>query len=78
MAEDPTIRVQLDQQTGQAIVGVMGELQLEIICDRLKREFGVDASLGKPQIVYKETPTCAADGEMKYANQTATVACTRT
>jgi len=48
----------------------MGELQLEIICDRLKREFDVDASLGKPQIVYKETLTCAADGEMKYANQT--------
>jgi translation elongation factor EF-G len=52
-AEDPTFRVQVDRQTGQAIVGVMGELQLEIILDRLKREFGVEATLGRPQVIYK-------------------------
>jgi elongation factor G len=48
----------------------MGELHLEIIVDRLKREFGVEASVGKPQVAYKETLTRAADGEMKYAKQT--------
>jgi len=53
MGEDPTLRVQIDQQTGQAILGVMGELQLEIICERLKREFGVEAGLGKPYVIYR-------------------------
>ncbi len=70
MAEDPTFRVQTDQQTGQVIIGGMGELHLEIIVDRLKREFGVDAMVGKPQVAYKETLTRPADGEMKYAKQT--------
>jgi elongation factor G len=70
MAEDPTFRVQTDQQTGQVIIAGMGELHLEIIVDRLKREFSVEASVGKPQVAYKETLTRPADGEMKYAKQT--------
>jgi elongation factor G len=70
MAEDPTFRVNTDQQTGQVIIAGMGELHLEIIVDRLKREFSVEASVGKPQVAYKETLTRPADGEMKYAKQT--------
>jgi len=70
MAEDPTFRVNTDEQTGQVVIRGMGELHLEIIVDRLKREFGVEASVGKPQVAYKETLTRAADGEMKYAKQT--------
>jgi elongation factor G len=70
MAEDPTFQVNTDIQTGQTIIRGMGELHLEIIVDRLKREFGVDAVVGKPQVAYKETLTRAADGEMKYAKQT--------
>ncbi|MGE0450938.1 MAG: elongation factor G [Vicinamibacterales bacterium] len=70
MAEDPTFRVNTDQQTGQVIIHGMGELHLEIIVDRLRREFGVEASVGKPQVAYKETLTRPADGEMKYAKQT--------
>src|SRR6187401_1219772 len=70
MAEDPTFNVQTDQQTGQVIIAGMGELHLEIIVDRLKREFSVEAMLGKPQVAYKETLTRPADGEMKYAKQT--------
>jgi elongation factor G len=70
MAEDPTFRVNTDQQTGQVIIRGMGELHLDIIVDRLKREFSVEASVGKPQVAYKETLTRAADGEMKYAKQT--------
>jgi elongation factor G len=70
MAEDPTFRVNTDQQTGQVIIRGMGELHLEIIVDRLKREFNVEASVGKPQVAYKETLTRPADGEMKYAKQT--------
>ncbi len=70
MAEDPTFRVNTDQQTGQVIIRGMGELHLEIIVDRLKREFSVEAMVGKPQVAYKETLTRAADGEMKYAKQT--------
>jgi elongation factor G len=69
-AEDPTFHVQTDQQTGQVIIAGMGELHLEIIVDRLKREFSVEASVGKPQVAYKETLTRPADGEMKYAKQT--------
>jgi elongation factor G len=70
MAEDPTFRVNTDQQTGQTIIRGMGELHLEIIVDRLKREFSVEALVGKPQVAYKETLTRPADGEMKYAKQT--------
>src|SRR5262245_28905431 len=69
-AEDPTFHVQTDQQTGQVIIAGMGELHLEIIVDRLKREFSVEATVGRPQVAYKETLTRPADGEMKYAKQT--------
>jgi elongation factor G len=69
-AEDPTFHVQTDIQTGQVIIAGMGELHLEIIVDRLKREFSVEATVGKPQVAYKETLTRPADGEMKYAKQT--------
>ena len=62
MAEDPTFRVATDEQTGQVVIAGMGELHLEIIVDRLKREFGVEASVGKPQVAYKETLTVAAEG----------------
>jgi elongation factor G len=70
MAEDPTFRVNTDQQTGQTIIRGMGELHLEIIVDRLKREFNVDASVGRPQVAYKETLTIPADGEGRYVRQT--------
>jgi elongation factor G len=70
MGEDPTFRVKTDEQTGQVVIAGMGELHLEIIVDRLKREFSVEASVGKPQVAYKETLTRPADGEMKYAKQT--------
>ncbi|HTM02416.1 MAG TPA: elongation factor G [Vicinamibacterales bacterium] len=70
MGEDPTFRVKTDEQTGQVVISGMGELHLEIIVDRLKREFSVEASVGKPQVAYKETLTRPADGEMKYAKQT--------
>jgi elongation factor G len=70
MAEDPTFRVRTDQQTGQTIIAGMGELHLEIIVDRLKREFNVDASVGRPQVAYKETLTAVAEGEGRYVRQT--------
>jgi elongation factor G len=70
MAEDPTFRVKTDPQTGEVVIHGMGELHLDIIVDRLKREFNVDSSAGRPQVAYKETLTRPADGEMKYAKQT--------
>ena len=70
MNEDPTFRVKTDQDTGEVVIAGMGELHLEIIVDRLKREFNVEASVGRPQVAYKETLTRPADGEMKYAKQT--------
>src|SRR5215203_2363798 len=70
MAEDPTFRVKTDQQTGEVVIAGMGELHLEIIVDRLRREFNVESSSGRPQVAYKETLTRPADGEMKYAKQT--------
>ncbi|MCX6537935.1 MAG: elongation factor G [Acidobacteria bacterium] len=69
-AEDPTFRVRTDQETGQVIIAGMGELHLEIIVDRLKREFNVEASVGRPQVAYKETLTMAAQGEGRYIRQT--------
>ena len=65
MQEDPTFRVKTDEQTGQVIIAGMGELHLEIIVDRLMREFSVEASVGKPQVAYKETLTRPAEGEMQ-------------
>jgi elongation factor G len=68
-AEDPTFRMITDQQTGRTTIAGMGELHLEIIADRLKREFGVEATVGTPQVAYKEALTRPANGEMKYAKQ---------
>jgi elongation factor G len=68
--EDPTFRVTPDPQTGQTLVYGMGELHLEVIMDRLGREFGVQAHLGKPQVAYKETLQRAAEGEGRYIRQT--------
>ena len=70
MAEDPTFRVKTDQDTGEVVIAGMGELHLEIIVDRLKREFSVEATVGRPQVAYKETITRPADGERKYIKQT--------
>ncbi len=67
--EDPTFRCFTNEETGQLIIAGMGELHLEIIIDRLKREFKVDASTGAPQIAYRETVTRAADGEGKFIRQ---------
>ncbi len=67
--EDPTFRAYTDEETGQTIIAGMGELHLEIIVDRLLREFKVEANVGKPQVSYKETITKAADEDCKYARQ---------
>ena len=67
--EDPTVKIMQDPQTGQTLVYGMGELHIEILMDRMSREFGVQANLGKPQVAYKETVLKAADGEGKYIRQ---------
>jgi elongation factor G len=68
--EDPTFRVYTDQETGQTIIAGMGELHLEIIVDRLLREFKVEANIGKPQVAYRETITKAVKAEGKFVRQT--------
>ncbi len=68
--EDPSFNVSTDQETGQTIIAGMGELHLEIIVDRMKREFGVEANVGKPQVAYRETITQGAPGKEVYKRQT--------
>ncbi|MFH1499711.1 MAG: elongation factor G [Verrucomicrobiota bacterium] len=70
VAEDPTLKVKTDEDTGQTILAGMGELHLEIIIDRMKREFKVEATVGKPQIAYRETIHGSAQGEGKFVRQT--------
>ena len=67
--EDPTLRVKTDVETGQTVLSGMGELHLDIIVDRMKREFGVECNKGRPQVAYRETITAAADCEGKYIKQ---------
>ena len=68
-SEDPTFKVSYNQETGQTIIAGMGELYLEVIVDRLKREFGVNVKTGAPQVAYRETISANAEGEGKYIHQ---------
>ncbi len=67
--EDPTFRVKSDEETNQTLIGGMGELHLDIIIDRMKREFNVEANVGQPQVAYRETITKQAEAEGKYIKQ---------
>jgi elongation factor G len=67
--EDPSLRIETDQESGQTLLSGMGELHLEIIVDRLKREFKIEANIGKPQVAYRETITKAVRQDTKYAKQ---------
>jgi len=67
--EDPSFRVETDEESGQTIISGMGELHLDIIVDRMKREFGVEANIGKPQVAYRETIRSSVDQEGKFVRQ---------
>ena len=69
-AEDPSFRVATDEESGQTIISGMGELHLDIIVDRMKREFGVEANIGKPQVAYRETIRSKVEAEGKFVRQT--------
>ncbi len=68
--EDPSFRASTDHETGQTIIAGMGELHLDVLVDRMRREFDVEANTGKPQVAYRETLTCAGECEGKYIKQT--------
>src|SRR5437762_6858059 len=70
MQEDPTIKLETNKDTGQTKISGMGELHLEILVERLKREFNVEANVGKPQVAYKETIRKPAKGEGRHIKQT--------